>query len=291
METELRNETGTLEKRFEAEPWRFDFWQSVKMLQGKPFRFSSHVSQEFPASEVQSITDGAEPSLGVNFLGLAGAHGPLPPPITELILERNRIGDTAIGDFLDLFNHRLVSLFYQAMEPMRPGVGTQTDPAETELAEYLYAIAGLLTPGLRTTENIRYLPHAVLYANIRKTASGLEKIVSQAFGVQATVKEFQGRWLVIDERDRTLLGKQNHKLGEAMLGGRFWDQAAGFVLRLSELSKEMYEKFLPNGKHREELFQLVKFYLGDDLHCDLRLHLKDGERYEKRLNATQLGWT
>ena len=278
----------TLRKRFYNEPWTFDFWQSLKLLQGKNFRFVSHVSQSFPASDVQSVTKGKKPRLVVNFLGLAGAHGPMPPPITDLIMERCRVGDTALRDFLDLFNHRLISLYCQAMEPMRPGVGPARDPAKTEFAEYLYAVTGLLTTGLKKPEHARLLPHAVLFASVRKTASGLEKIVSERFGVEAEVEEFRGRWLTIEETDRTKLGTANHRLGDtAMLGGRFWHQAAGITLRLKSLSQEQYRNFLPNGEKRNELEKVVRLYLGDDFECEIKLY---GERDPPRLNVTRLGW-
>ena len=311
MGTELRNKTKDLSlgERFRREPWAFDFWQAVRILHGEaslqagneaevaasspdlePFRFASHVSQNFPASDVQAITDDGKPCLSVNFLGLAGAHGPMPPPITELILERHRIGDTVLKDFLDLFNHRLVSLFYRATEPMRPGVGPAVDPAETEFAEYLFAVAGLLTEGLKKPEHARLLPHAVPLANVRKTALGLEKIVSERFGVKAVVEEFHGRWLTVDKRDRTKLGTANHRLGEtAMLGKRFWDQTAGIVLRLEKVTPAQYREFLPHpvGTRRQELLEFVRFYAGDDLHCEIRL---ERPKSVNRLGETLLGW-
>ncbi|MDR1383558.1 MAG: type VI secretion system baseplate subunit TssG [Planctomycetaceae bacterium] len=303
----------TLIEHFRKEPYRFDFWQSVKLLQNQTlpdnvspdktlsvetlpeiaavspdkerFRFASHISQHFPASDVQNFIENnfvegdiegdkngineneydnkiGKPVLSVNFLGLAGLHGPLPVPVTELILDRVKQGDTGLRDFLDIFNHRLISLFYRAMEPMRPGCGSQTHPAETEFADYLYAIAGLLTNGLRKPEHARFLPHAILFANRRKTASGLEKIISERFGVTAKVEEFQGRWLWVEERDRTKLGRANHQLSQnAMLGGRFWNQSAGFVLRV---------KTLHTNKKRNEILNIFRFYVGDGLHCELQ---------------------
>ncbi|MDR1268685.1 MAG: type VI secretion system baseplate subunit TssG [Planctomycetaceae bacterium] len=288
----------TLMERFRTEPYRFDFWQSVKLLQNETppdktlsvetppeiadvspdkerFRFASHVSQQFPASDVQNFIDNDfaesgnginkrnnKPVLSINFFGLAGLHGPLPVPVTELILDRVKHGDTGLRDFLNIFNHRLISLLYRAMEPMRPGCGSQTHPAETELADYLYAIAGLLTNGLRKPEHARFLPHAILFANRRKTASGLEKIISERFNVTAKVEEFQGRWLWVEERDRTKLGNANNQLGQnAMLGGRFWNQSAGFVLQI---------KGSHANKKRNEILKIVRFYVGDGLHCDVQ---------------------
>jgi type VI secretion system protein ImpH len=148
------------------------------------------------------------------------------------------------------------------MEPMQPGCGSQNHPAETEFADYLYAIAGLLTNGLRKPEHARFLPHAILFANRRKTVAGLEKIISERFNVTAKVEEFQGRWLWIEERDRTKLGNANNLLGKnAMLGGRFWNQSAGFILRINGSRA---------NKKRNEILSIVRFYVGDGLHVELQ---------------------
>ena len=89
-------------------------------------RFSSRVGFDFPASEVQEIaapTAQGEPArLTVNVLGLAGALGPLPAPFSELLLERVWAKDPAMRDFLDIFNHRLVSMLHRARKRVRPGL-------------------------------------------------------------------------------------------------------------------------------------------------------------------------
>ena len=43
----------------------------------------------------------------------------LPYCYTELILERLREKDTSFASFLDIFNHRMISLFYRAWEKYR----------------------------------------------------------------------------------------------------------------------------------------------------------------------------
>src|ERR1700746_473956 len=108
----------------------FDFFQAVRLLElsqphcapvgegcepeKEPVRFSADVSFGFPSTDVQELfipqngpSDGV-PFMVTNFLGLAGAAGPLPTPITELVLEKLRENDPALRDFLDIFNHRLI---------------------------------------------------------------------------------------------------------------------------------------------------------------------------------------
>ena len=138
-----------------AEPQRFNFYQLVRLLEmlepdsvsvaeggdpsAEPVRFRSSFSLAFPPSDVVSIenvpstepTDQFEqlvkraageakiPTVTVSMLGLGGAHGPLPHPMTEWVLERNAARDFALRDFLDIFDHRLVSLLYRVRKSCR----------------------------------------------------------------------------------------------------------------------------------------------------------------------------
>src|SRR5262249_36158429 len=124
------------------EGYRFDFYQAVKLLEllqpdstavgegaepeKEAVRFTSKISMAFPATDVATIHPPKHPGtpaeMTVNFLGLAGCLGPLPPPYTELILDSVRRHDTALRDFLDIFNHRLVSLLYRVRKKHHLGL-------------------------------------------------------------------------------------------------------------------------------------------------------------------------
>ena len=89
-------------------------------------RFRSLVSLGFPTAAISVVKSPSPESLFdpepaptemiVSFLGLIGPIGALPRHYTETMLERIREKDFSLRDFLDLFNHRLISLFYRAWE-------------------------------------------------------------------------------------------------------------------------------------------------------------------------------
>ena len=72
----------------------------------------------FPAGSLAEWTGGrtAGGTLRVFVLGLLGPNGPLPLHLCEYLLDRvRREGDTTLRAFLDLFHHRVLSLFWRAM--------------------------------------------------------------------------------------------------------------------------------------------------------------------------------
>src|SRR5690606_35714064 len=127
-----RRTAAALIRRLLREPHRFDFFQAVRLLEfmqpgrepvgggraagREAVRFRSAHSLAFPASDVVEINppraEGDVPEMTVSFIGLAGANGPLPRPFAELVVERIARKDRGLRDFLDIFHHRLISLFY-----------------------------------------------------------------------------------------------------------------------------------------------------------------------------------
>ena len=60
--------------------------------------------------------------------------GVLPYSYTELILERKRAKDHTLESFLDIFNHRAISLFYRGWEKYRFPVAYGVEPRRIQPA-------------------------------------------------------------------------------------------------------------------------------------------------------------
>lgn len=313
-----RTDRAVAEQLF-AEPWRFDFFQAVYLLERllpravrvgetsgirpEPVRFRSSLMAGFPASEIDRLTLGAKPGeapeMLVNFMGLAGGFGPLPPPLSEHILARTRRGDTAGRDFLDVFNHRLVSLFYRARARHRLSL-TRGAPGDSSFALYLFALVGLATSGLRGRmpfPDRALLHYAGLLAQAPRSLHGLERLLADYFGVPVRGVALEGRWLAIDPAEQTRIGSggRNNALGQgAVLGRRAWDQQAGIRLVLGPLGFDRFREFLPDGNAHRRLQALVGFYAESPLEPEYRLVLRAEEVPESRLgrrHGAKLGWT
>jgi type VI secretion system protein ImpH len=298
---------------------RFDFYQAVRLLEllqpesvavgegaephKEAVRFKSRVSLAFPATDVAAVRPADNPGMPaemtVNFMGLAGSLGPLPAPYTELVLERAWRQDTALGDFLDIFNHRLVSLLYRVRKKHRVGLAG-LPPERDAFARHLFAFLGLGTSGLQ--ERLLVKDRAVLfYAGLltqqRRSMTGLEVMVADYFGVPAKGWQFCGRWRALEADQVTTLGVsgQNQRLGQGtVLGTRLWDQYGAFELRLGPLTLRQFEAFLPIGQCFDALCELTRFYVRDAFDFTVRLLLRAAEVPTAQLSrehGSRLGWT
>src|SRR5208337_2486527 len=83
--------------------------------------FGASASVAFPASEIQNMEwpENRPVEVTTNFMGLTGALGYLPYWYSNLTAERVRSADATLHDFLRIFDHRFISLFYQAWERYR----------------------------------------------------------------------------------------------------------------------------------------------------------------------------
>jgi type VI secretion system protein ImpH len=237
--------------------------------------------------------------MTVAFMGLIGPLGVLPSTTTELVAERARYKDTALWEFLDLFDHRLISLFYRAWERYRFTVAFERGSRD-DFTEYLFGLVGMGTGGLRGRLGLPdtgLLPYAGLIAQRPHSASAVESVVGDYFKLDARLEPFTGQWLELDEESLCRLGGEGSALGiGTVLGTRVWDSQSKFRLVLGPLTLEQFRRLLPAGAQYASLARLVRFMAGPELDFDLQLVLKAGEVPGCTLGQEapappMLGWT
>jgi type VI secretion system protein ImpH len=249
-------------------------------------RFKANPSLAFPASSIQELAPaaaGGPVTMTVNFMGLIGPMGVLPDYYTEMIAERVRARDTAFRDFLDIFNHRAISLFFRAWEKSRFTIGYEregTDPVTTVLRD----VVGLGEPALRDRQNVfdqTLLFYSGLCALGSRSAAGLELILSDYFNVPVEIEQFTGVWRQLEETDQCCFDAgdpASTRLGfGAVAGDEIWDRQSRATIRIGPLAAERYREFLPDGSAWEPLRALVRFYSGYDVEFEVQLILKRAE--------------
>jgi type VI secretion system protein ImpH len=318
-----------LNEQLRREAYRFDFFQAVRLLEclardeGRTrrgavghdhapdeeiVRFRASPSLSFPASAITRLQESPGPQLSVTFLGLTGPQGVLPPHYTTLLLRRARDKDYSLRDFLDLFNHRAVSLFYRAWEKYRLPQGyerARLDGTEDLVTGGLYCLAGFGTAGLRgrlALDDEVFLFFSGHFAHYPRSAAALEAMLEDYFAVPVRVEQAQGQWLELDEADRTLLPGGDDEPGlhcavgvDLIVGERVWDVQSKFRVRLGPMSRAAFHRFLPGGDALRAVCQLARTYAGPDLDFDVQPTLRADEVPACRLSAEEpevqcLGW-
>jgi type VI secretion system protein ImpH len=182
----------------------------------------------------------------------------------ELIFQRAVRGDTAARDFLDIFNHRLISFVYRIRKKHRIGLGVSS-PEEDSAAGHLYSLLGLGFPELKNRLGVNdraLLTHTLTLGNDTRSLEGLVAILRHHFGVGIEAIPLTGSFHAIESSDRTAIGRtgRNRVLGrDAVLGGRFWDQESAFEIRVGPMKLDTFLRFLPSGDALGPLCALVRF--------------------------------
>jgi type VI secretion system protein ImpH len=318
MDTAQRASTTSVVKRLFNHPYEFSFLQAVRLFQKllptnaeigttlthfeDPILFSSRYTYSLPSSDIYRIqVIDEKPLIEVNFWGIAGPHGPLPTPLSEKVEERNREGDFALKEFLDIFNHRLLSVYYRVAQKYSLVLSPKTN-IQTPVGQMLCAISGVDSEreSYASVSTSALMQYAGIIWQRPRSAAGLEQILSDYFQVPVIVEQFVGSWVDINRRQRSFMGVRrgrNHKLGRTtFLGKKFWQSGHHFVVHIGPLTTEQFHAFVPTGKGYAEMCDMIRFYAPLELTFQLKMSLKEGEKlvglgFDNQPKENRLGWT
>jgi type VI secretion system protein ImpH len=305
-----------------SEPYRFEFFQAVRLLERiyaeraplgrhnvparEAVRLRTPATLDFPPSQIcglvpENADEDTPPHLTVAFMGLVGPLGVLPHAYTELLIERRRVHkDLTLHEFFDLFNHRLISFFYRAWEKYRFPVSYERRQERDLFTSCLFSLVGLGTEGLRgrtPVANAGLLHYSGLVAQRPHSASALQAVLADYFGITAQVQQFFGQWLKLDDASVSRLGRQNNQLGvTTVAGARVWDVQSKFRVRLGPLSLAQLRAFTPEGPAFAATTALLRTFAGPEMDFDLQLVLAAPEvpacqLTTARADGPRLGWT
>jgi type VI secretion system protein ImpH len=310
----------SVEERLHNQPQLFEFFQAVRLLErllpdrvevgkfappsSEVVRFKGNPTLVFPASEIQALTWPAKGpvEMQVNFMGLIGPQGVLPLVYTVFAAERARSGDSTAVDFFDTFNHRFISLFFQAWEKYRFWIAYERGQRD-DFSHHVMDLIGLGTAGLQNRQTVPddcLLYYSGLLGQHPRSAVALEQMLSDYFDVPVEVEQFAGGWYSLGESDQCSFegtGSYSEQLGAgAVVGDEVWDQSARVRIKIGPLSLEQYVEFLPTGSAFKPLQELTRFFSNDELDFEAQLILKREEVPRCELGAEQgiepqLGWT
>ncbi|THC41329.1 type VI secretion system baseplate subunit TssG [Massilia sp. Mn16-1_5] len=231
MHSEKRRFEPAVIERLFREPYRFEYFQAVRMLElwlrkhGAPdqnavanfLRFQNSTSLRFPASQLEAVQPdppvapdaaalGAALQEGTlkwvrltpTFMGLLGGQGILPPHYTERVAEQQANDkDEGPRSFLDSFSNRSLALFYEAWRKYRLHLKYERSGKDSFLP-LLLGLAGLGPPALR-----RRLAHAdqgaVLDESIAYFAAAIRQRPVSAVQMARVLSEYFGQPVEVEQ--------------------------------------------------------------------------------------------
>lgn len=234
-------------------------------------RFKSDQHLGFPGTSVSKVEEregnGKAFSfidMHVSFMGLTGTSGVLPQHYTELLLQRLRYKDSGMRDFFDLFNHRLISLYYRAWKKYR--FATNISAADSQKADPFTTVLNELTGSY---EGIgKY--YAGIYNRKIRSSAGLTLILNEFTGGKVEIEQFQGQWQNLAENEQTQLAKRTNPEGQfaclgvdTCLGSRVWDINSAIKINIHPNKNHQLKDYLKGGKLHQVIKSLITSYLGN----------------------------
>lgn len=273
---------------------------------------------------IETPYDPVEHRLEIAFMGLYGLSSPTPSYFWEYVA---RNPDSALRDFLDIFNSRAIGLFYQAwkryrwhllyrgrLDPMSRrfvcflGLGSETEPSATRLEDDRLDRPNpqLVDHSLldRLGDRNILLAYAGLLSQRTRPAVNLKNLLWEFFDGPRNgrepfvdIEENVRQWAYLGAEDHSRLGQRNSMLGGAgyiVAGTRVPDRMGAFRVHIGPLSLSRFLMFLPDGESFGQLAVLVGLASPMGTEFDVDLRLKPEEAPPCALGSDQgsrLGWT
>ena len=324
-----RKNTSVTRKLTEA-PYEFSFKQAVRLLErsavyesevaqsniannpvakftpptSESVRFKTHQSLAFASSEVDTIkridmkSGATQWQMVVNLMGLTGSMGVLPYHYTELILKRQKQKDETIESFFDLFNHRTLSLFFQASSKYNLPLEYERNRLHNTIREQqepqtraLLSLIGMGTEGLLNrlyTKDESLIYYSGLFTQKVRTATSLQQLLSSHFQIPVKIDQFVGQWQELIDDVRSKLASIDNPKGRnvclgrsAMLGKKGWFAQGKIHIILGPLNKQQLKKFAPGTFTLKALNELVRMYVGMEHDYEFIIRVKKSDIPDK----------
>lgn len=310
---------ASLKERLFKEFYRFSFFKAVSLIENlfpgkrplgktltpdeEPVHFSSKIGLSFPASDISKIEHSKEEKpvdMEVAFMGLIGPSGVLPHWYNEQAVERVHNKDFTLKAFYDIFNHRLISLFYLAWKKHKLSAN-YLPGSKDKISSCFLNLVGLGTPeligmlGLPDKSMVYYF--SGLLSRPVVSAVTIESTIGYFANTTVNVQQFVEQLLPISQEDQTQIGMVNSQLGvNAICGDYFYENKSKFRVKMGPMGYSNFQRLLPSGDMLGSTFSLVKYMVGIEYEFDVTLMLKREEvppciLGQESPSPPLLGWT
>lgn len=280
----------------------FGFFQAVRQLEAalagharighlgpvseERLRLRPELGFAFPTGDIAAIDrlperpgQPARYELVAGFLGIYGVSSPMPSYLTEDLLALEE-GNPLQRRFLDLFNHRLLSLFYRAWQKYRCADIDMAGPngAYTRRLVLLLGLEHLPHVCDERLINLQLIRFAELLTQHPHSAIGLQTCLRRFFpGIPIEVEPCIAVWTAIPPDQRSRLGMQGVSLGQDFwLGEDVCNRSTTFRVAIGPIGYRTFQDFLPGAARRQELEALIAVFNQDGLDCEIAIVVRTG---------------
>lgn len=239
-------------------------------------RFKSISSLGFgldKAKLIKSDNDVNQYEYFVSFIGLLGSAGILPQHYIKLSLERIKHGDLALSEFIGLFEHRLISLYYKAIGKYKLSIQYENSGGDDNdhFSRALKSFSGFYG---KNDAQLFYSGH---YAKNNRPFVNLKAIVSDLVNARVSTQSMVGNWLPITSRDRCKTGVKgkNHKLGSGViLGKRYWDMQSRIIIAIHDINMNTFLDLQGDSPLYKLLTSVVNAYVPVHIAVQFEFHVR-----------------
>ncbi|WP_322047524.1 type VI secretion system baseplate subunit TssG [Paraburkholderia sp. J67] len=271
---------------------------TARLPQTEPFRLGQMPNLAFAPSEIARVSvEHGRLKTRLFGLGMLGPNGPLPLHITEIARERQELrNDPTLANFLDLFHHRYLTIFYRAWAASQATAGLDRPDRE----KFTFYIASLSGHDVKEIEQGPLPSHARLSASphlIREARNpdGLAATLAHYFDVPVSIDENVFHWMErpLPKQSRLGVPGASSTMGvDAMLGDHIPDRHGKFRIVMGPLDLKSYLRFTPQGDQLLRMVEWVRAFVGQELRWELKLTIRPECASPAKLGDNeQLGWS
>lgn len=268
-----------------------------KKLSEHPIRFGQDATLAFQEKQVHRIYQANEiTKVQVQGFGMLGSNGALPIHITEAIYEKTlHEKDKTFNDFLDIFHHRLITLFYKAWLTSEPAITLDNDNNQ-KFNDHIAGFAGnhiLQETNEQKLFKYNQFYYTSLLLNQNMPIDNLQEILRCYFKLPIHIQQNIGEWLDAKDYTTTLSSHSPQRLGDGLLiGTQYYDITQKFKIIIGPVAVATYLEFLKNGNLANKLNNWVQRYTKQSYHFDVEIIIDRTDITPTNINAgSQLGRT
>lgn len=262
-------------------------------------RIAQSAALDFAPTEVEHLGNDAQNRAQVRqrFFGLFGPNGPMPLHFTQWVRDRSRHDyDSTLEAFVNLFHHRMATLFYRSWASSR-GTVQRDRPTEDRFGDKLASLTGSADSRVNFTQRDQRRFFCGHFGGAHRNAEGLQQVVASTTGSKVAVKSFALRYLRLEEENHTRLarnvststndssyripagrGETRAQLGvNSVLGRSTPDRCSGLDVGVGPLERSDFLRLIPTGEEHSVLKNVIREYVGIGFDCRVVLSLQTKE--------------